>query len=53
MEKPLQIIVTTPADRFIFDEVLEILIKPFDGGLELRQNNLGWELKPREMEEEK
>lgn len=50
MAKPLQIIVTTPDDRFMFDEVLEILVKPHDGGMELRQNALGWDLKPREME---
>lgn len=50
MAKPLQIIVTTPHNRFAFNDVLEILVKPHDGGMELRQNALGWDLKPREME---
>ena len=48
MADPLQIIVTTETDRFIFENVVEVLIKPYDGGLELRQNKDGWDLKPRE-----
>lgn len=53
MANPLQIIVTTETDRFIFENVVEVLIRPYDGGLELRQNKFGWELKPREATNEK
>lgn len=52
MADPLQIIVTTETDRFIFENVVEVLIKPYDGGLELRQNKDGWDLKPREEKHE-
>lgn len=53
MANPLQIIVTTTTDRIIIDDVLEILILPHDGGMELRQNKDGWDLKPREVTSEK
>ena len=50
MADPLKIIVTTETDRFIFDNVVEILIKPHDGGLEFRQDKSGWDLKLQEDE---
>lgn len=50
MADPLQIIVTTNADRFIFENVVEILIKPTEAGLGIFQDNDGWAVKPREME---
>ena len=48
MAEPMQIIITTNDDRFIYTNVLEILIRPTEGGLEIRQDSQGWALVPRE-----
>ena len=52
MADPLQIIVTTNVDRFIFNDVVEILIKPNEAGVGIFQDEDGWAVRPREVTHE-